>query len=155
VKTYKSQYMTKYLRNIKDMLVGFPKDFIWTLECHKDTMSLCQGVWKSLLVYLPIQTYEKSWTTLSGTYTSGCETPILHPLCAYTSINVRICQDTSAYTYVGGLGLEVVRYESIKRDLQIKPTHECRCDGRLQTKTKEIYAPLIGMFMFIGIAVQH
>ena len=27
-----------------------------------------------------------------------------------------------------------VYYESIKRDLKIKPIYECRCDGRLQTK---------------------
>ena len=30
----------------------------------------------------------------------------------------------------------VVHYESIKRELQIKPTYECRCDERLRTKTK-------------------
>ncbi len=30
----------------------------------------------------------------------------------------------------------VVYYESIKRDLEIKPIHECRCDERIQTKTK-------------------
>jgi hypothetical protein len=30
----------------------------------------------------------------------------------------------------------LVYYESIKRELKIKPTYECRCDGRLQTKTK-------------------
>ncbi len=30
----------------------------------------------------------------------------------------------------------VVYYESIKRELQIKPIYECRCDKRLQTKTK-------------------
>jgi hypothetical protein len=30
----------------------------------------------------------------------------------------------------------VVYYESIKRELKIKPTYECRCDGRLQTETK-------------------
>jgi hypothetical protein len=29
-----------------------------------------------------------------------------------------------------------VYYESIKRELKIKPIHECRCDDRLQTKTK-------------------
>jgi hypothetical protein len=29
-----------------------------------------------------------------------------------------------------------VYYESIKRDLKIKPIYECRCDERLQTKTK-------------------
>jgi hypothetical protein len=28
----------------------------------------------------------------------------------------------------------VVYYESINRELQIKPIYECRCDGRLQTK---------------------
>ncbi len=30
--------------------------------------------------------------------------------------------------------LTVVYYESIKRQLKIKPIYECRCDGRLQTK---------------------
>ena len=30
-----------------------------------------------------------------------------------------------------------VYYESIKRDLKIRSIHECRCDERLQTKTKE------------------
>ena len=33
--------------------------------------------------------------------------------------------------------LRVVYYESINRDLQIRPIYECRCDERLQTKTKE------------------
>ena len=28
-------------------------------------------------------------------------------------------------------------YESIKRDLKIRSIYECRCDERLQTKTKE------------------
>jgi hypothetical protein len=28
----------------------------------------------------------------------------------------------------------IVYYESIKRELKIKPIYECRCDGRLQTK---------------------
>jgi hypothetical protein len=28
----------------------------------------------------------------------------------------------------------VVYYESIKRELKIKPIYECQCDGRLQTK---------------------
>ena len=31
----------------------------------------------------------------------------------------------------------VVYYESIKRELKIRCTYECRCDERLQTKTKE------------------
>jgi len=30
-----------------------------------------------------------------------------------------------------------VYYESIKRELKIRPIYECRCDERLQTKTKE------------------
>jgi hypothetical protein len=30
----------------------------------------------------------------------------------------------------------VFYYESIKRELKIKPIYECRCDERLQTKTK-------------------
>jgi len=31
----------------------------------------------------------------------------------------------------------VVYYESIKRELKIRPICECRCDERLQTTTKE------------------
>jgi hypothetical protein len=31
----------------------------------------------------------------------------------------------------------VVYYESIKRELKIRPIYECRCDERLQTKTKD------------------
>ena len=31
----------------------------------------------------------------------------------------------------------VVYYESIKRELKIRPIYECRCDERLKTKTKE------------------
>ena len=32
---------------------------------------------------------------------------------------------------------DVFYYESIKRELQIRPIYECRCDERLQTKTNE------------------
>jgi len=32
----------------------------------------------------------------------------------------------------------IVYYESIKRELKIKPIYECRCDERLQTKTKTL-----------------
>ena len=32
---------------------------------------------------------------------------------------------------------EVVYYESIKRELKIRGIYECRCDERLQTKTKK------------------
>ncbi len=31
----------------------------------------------------------------------------------------------------------VVYYESINREVKIKSTYECRCDERLQTKTKK------------------
>jgi hypothetical protein len=30
--------------------------------------------------------------------------------------------------------VEIVYYESMKRELKIKPIYECRCNGRLQTK---------------------
>jgi hypothetical protein len=45
---------------------------------------------------------------------------------------------TEAFAKINPLTFEVcdVYYESIKRELKIKPTYECRCDGRLQTKTK-------------------
>jgi hypothetical protein len=32
---------------------------------------------------------------------------------------------------------QVVDYESIKRELKIKPIYECRCDERLKTKAEE------------------
>ncbi len=32
---------------------------------------------------------------------------------------------------------DVYYYESIKRELQIKPIYECRCDERLKTKAEE------------------
>jgi len=31
----------------------------------------------------------------------------------------------------------VVYYESIKRELKIRPTYECRCDERLKTEAEE------------------
>ena len=34
-------------------------------------------------------------------------------------------------------GWVVVYYESIKRELKVRSIYECRCDERLQTKTKE------------------
>jgi hypothetical protein len=35
------------------------------------------------------------------------------------------------------LEINIVYYESIKRELKIRGIYECRCDERLQTKTKE------------------
>jgi hypothetical protein len=40
-------------------------------------------------------------------------------------------------TPTGSLEASVVYYESIKRELKIRCIYECRCDERLQTKTKE------------------
>ena len=44
--------------------------------------------------------------------------------------------------------LNFVYYESINRELKIRPIYECRCDERLQTKVKEFtrlsYTGLIG-----------
>jgi hypothetical protein len=41
-----------------------------------------------------------------------------------------------------------VYYESIKRELKIKPIYECRCDERIKTKAEEstrlIYTGLVG-----------
>ena len=34
-------------------------------------------------------------------------------------------------------GLLVVYYESIKRELKIRPTNDCRCDERLKTKAED------------------
>jgi hypothetical protein len=31
----------------------------------------------------------------------------------------------------------IVHYESIKRELKIRPIYECRCDERLKTKVEE------------------
>jgi hypothetical protein len=35
------------------------------------------------------------------------------------------------------LKVRIVYYESIKRELKIKPISECRCDERLKTKPEE------------------
>jgi hypothetical protein len=42
----------------------------------------------------------------------------------------------------------VVYYESIKRELKIKPIHECRCDERLKTKAEE--SARLGYTGFLG-----
>jgi hypothetical protein len=45
--------------------------------------------------------------------------------------------DGSDYIPVDAVKIKVsivVYYESIKRELKIKPIYECRCDGSLQTK---------------------
>ncbi len=43
----------------------------------------------------------------------------------------------------------VVYYESINRELKIKPIYECRCDERLQTKTKRFTRP-----SYTGLVVE-
>ena len=45
--------------------------------------------------------------------------------------------------------LVVVYYESIKRELKIKSIYECRCDERLQTKTREVTR-----LEYTGLAVE-
>ncbi len=47
--------------------------------------------------------------------------------------------------YETGIDPVFVYYESIKRELKIKPMYECRCDGRLQTKrfTRLSYTGLV------------
>ena len=42
-----------------------------------------------------------------------------------------------------------VYYESIKRELKRRPIYECRCDERLQTKTKE-FTPRLTIKLFLG-----
>ena len=42
-----------------------------------------------------------------------------------------------------------VYYESIKRKLKIKCIYECRCDERLQTKTKEFT-----LLSYTGLVVE-
>ncbi len=39
--------------------------------------------------------------------------------------------------------LAVVYYKSINRELKKRCMYECRCDGRLQTKTKELHVSLL------------
>jgi hypothetical protein len=54
--------------------------------------------------------------------------------------DLSICRVTWVY-----FGVNVVYYESIMRELKIKPIYECRCDGRLQTKrfTRLSYTGLV------------
>jgi len=48
-----------------------------------------------------------------------------------------------------GIEKLVVYYESIKRELKIKSIYECRCDERLQTKTREVTR-----LAYTGLAVE-
>jgi hypothetical protein len=54
--------------------------------------------------------------------------------------------------------LFVVYYESIKRELKIKPIYECRCDERLKTKSEEStrlgYTGLIGELEHLKIKTR-
>jgi hypothetical protein len=56
--------------------------------------------------------------------------------------------------------LIVVYYESIKRELKIKPIliHECRCDERLKTKDEEstrlVYTGLLGELEHLKIKTR-
>ena len=43
-----------------------------------------------------------------------------------------------------GFRSKVVYYESRKRELKIRGIYECRCDERLQTKTKRFTLPYTG-----------
>ena len=43
-----------------------------------------------------------------------------------------------------------VYYESVKRELQIRSIYECRCDERLQTKTKE-FTRLVYTGLVVGL----
>ncbi len=58
------------------------------------------------------------------------------------SSDVNLCLPLAAFVpsaRVQGVssGSSIVYYESIKRELKIRGIYECRCDERLQTKTKE------------------
>jgi hypothetical protein len=48
----------------------------------------------------------------------------------------------------GMFGVNVVYYESIKREPKIRGIYECRCDERLQTKTKEFTRLPYTMFYY-------
>jgi hypothetical protein len=52
-----------------------------------------------------------------------------------SNINVGSVLSSHSVCLDGDL-VTVVYYESIKRELKIKPIYECLCDERLQTKTK-------------------
>ena len=43
----------------------------------------------------------------------------------------------------------IVYYESIKRELKIRCIYECRCDERLQTKTKEF-----NLLVYTGLVLE-
>ena len=52
----------------------------------------------------------------------------------------------------------VVYYESIKRELKIRPIYECRCDERLKTKVEEstrlAYTGLLGELEHLKIKTR-
>ena len=41
--------------------------------------------------------------------------------------------------------LQIVCYESIKRDLKRRPIYECRCDERLKLKLRNLHASDTGL----------
>jgi hypothetical protein len=51
-----------------------------------------------------------------------------------------------------------VYYESIKREVKIKPIYECRCDERLKTKVEEstrlTYTGLLGVLEHLKIKTR-
>jgi hypothetical protein len=53
----------------------------------------------------------------------------------YETIKRKIKKRLKYISFVGSKF--VVYYESIKRELKMKLIYECRCDERLQTKTKK------------------
>ena len=50
-------------------------------------------------------------------------------MCVYVSLRQNTDEKKNLQVFV--------YYESIKRDLKIKPISECRCDERLKTKAEE------------------
>jgi hypothetical protein len=56
---------------------------------------------------------------------------------------------------IQGVRRFLVYYESIKRELKIKPIYECRCDERLKTKVEEstrlVYTGLFGELEHLNI----
>jgi hypothetical protein len=55
---------------------------------------------------------------------------LFSPVCVSINVCDTVCVCVCMYT--------VVCYESIKRELNIKSIYECRCDERLQTKTRKL-----------------
>jgi hypothetical protein len=106
----------------------------WKLETDFWTKSLEGGTCAKTMTETALLATQGRWRTHNCTIfkknlSRCCKVEFVQPPSSSPSVSVGILLSCSYQSLV-------VYYESIKRELKIKPISECRCDERLQTKTK-------------------